>query len=255
MSPSSDGLLRRLRFFLLEKLVLPLAIVPLKLWFRSWRSSGYGPGSGFDRLLDTPRVLLVTYHGMFLHLLGLHRTIRHRGRRFVVILSPSLDGRLLAACLGRFGITHVWGTSGSRGSAGALEFIRRVKAGDIGVIAVDGPLGPCCVAKSGFLKVAAAAGAALGVTASSASAGITFGSWDRSHLAAPFAHVEVSTRVLPPPSPGIDVEEALPDVEAALLGAARGIASPVLPPELRGDVSPLSKLREGPSGHRRNLDN
>jgi lysophospholipid acyltransferase (LPLAT)-like uncharacterized protein len=225
-----NSLLRRIRFWLLERVLLPVAIVPLRLLIRTWR--GRGPDDTvLHAMMRTPRVVLVTYHGMFLHLLKFSQLPPAFGRRLVVMLSPSRDGQLLAAALQRFGITHVCGTSGSRGIAGSLEFIERIKAGNIGVVAADGPLGPCCVAKDGVLRIAAAAGAAVAPAMTSAGWGTRFGSWDRAHLPAPFARVELSLQLLPPPDAKGDAP-ALHALQQALISDARRLGSPVLPPEL-----------------------
>lgn len=224
------GYLRRLRFLVLQHLVLPLAIVPLRWLVRSWRAQGPDANLIAEVKARKP-VMLFTCHGMFLHLLAFAQIPPRHGRRLVVMLSPSLDGRLLAAALDYFGIDHVQGTLGSRAVAGSREFIKRVQAGDIGVVAADGPRGPCCVAKAGFLRIAAAANAHLLLAATSARHGLTVPSWDRAHLAAPFSRVEILARLLPPPTAGSE-DEMLAQVQAAMLKAARQIASPVLPREL-----------------------
>ena len=222
---------RRLRFFILERAILPLAIGPLRLLRRSWRA--HGPdGRTLREMMQAPRVVLVTYHGMLLHLLAFSQLPPAHGRRLLVMLSPSRDGRLLAATLARFGIDHVFATSGSRAIGGSLEFVERVRAGEIGVVAADGPLGPCCVAKPGPLRIAAAAGADVAVATTAASRGMRFRSWDRAHLPAPFAHVALSLRMIPCPQTRAD-ESQVADLQRVLLDGARRIKSPVLPPELR----------------------
>jgi lysophospholipid acyltransferase (LPLAT)-like uncharacterized protein len=224
-----DRALRRLRFLILEKIILPVAIIPLRLLIRTWRTRSADEGV-LRTMAQCPRLVLVTYHGMLLHLLAFSRRPAAHRRRLVVMVSPSLDGRLLAATLDRFGITSVRGTSGSRAVAGSLKFIHRIHAGDVGLVAADGPLGPCCVAKPGVVRIAAAAGAHVAVAATTASRGVRFGSWDRAHLPAPFARVEVSFQLLPPPIKG-DFEHALPAIQAALADTARRLRSPVLPPD------------------------
>jgi lysophospholipid acyltransferase (LPLAT)-like uncharacterized protein len=218
--------LRRLKFALLEKVVLPPGVVALRLLVRTWRP--HRPDEAAIReLAQIPRLIVVTYHGMLLHLLPFAPLARAYGRRFVVMVSPSRDGQLLGAALHRFGVGHVRGTTGSRGVAGALEFIARVEAGDVGIIAADGPRGPCGVIKPGVLRVAAAARAHLVLVATSANRGITFRSWDRSHLPAPFARVELSLQLLPPPVAG-DNERAVAAIQEALSDTARHMSSPVL---------------------------
>jgi lysophospholipid acyltransferase (LPLAT)-like uncharacterized protein len=214
---------RPVKFFILEKLLLPLAVFPMRLLVKSWRRREPDPVV-IREVSRHRRVVLITYHGMLLHLLAFAPLAP---RRLVVMTSPSFDGRLLAAFLRRFGIDHVSGSSASRNVGGSLEFVRRIRSGDIGLIAVDGPRGPRCVAKPGFLKIAAAAGAHLLLATSSAGRGIVFGTWDGAHLPAPFSRVQLSLQLLPPPA-NEDPEADIGRVQKALIDAAREIASPVL---------------------------
>ena len=143
------------------------------------------------------------------------------------MLSPSYDGRLLAAFLKHFGVNHVFGSSRSRNIAGPLELIRRTQAGEVGLIAVDGPRGPRGVVKPGFLKLAAAADAHLLLVTTSASRGITFKTWDRAHIPAPFAKLQVSLQLLPPPKRA-EAEQNLFAVQTLLLSSAREVGSPIV---------------------------
>jgi lysophospholipid acyltransferase (LPLAT)-like uncharacterized protein len=220
----SSARARRLRFFLLERIVLPIAIVPFRLLMWSWRRRDPDPET-LRMLLASPRAVLLTFHGMLLHLVAFAPLIDAAGRRLVVMLSPSRDGRLLAAFLAHFGIDHVRASTSSRGMRGSRELIRRVAAGDIGVIAVDGPRGPCCVTAPGSVRVAAAAEATAFLAVTSAERGIRFGSWDRAHLPGPFARVEL--RLVR----AAELEHA--QIDAALLASARDIDSPIVPEELR----------------------
>jgi hypothetical protein len=175
-----------------------------------------------QRIRETPRIILVTYHSMLLPLLAFAPLFP---RRIVVMVSPSYDGRLLGASLKYFGVEHVLGSSRSRNIAGSLEFIRHVKRGEIGAIAVDGPRGPRYVAKPGFLKMASAAEAHLLLATSSANRGITLKTWDRAHLPAPFATLSLSLELLAPPDPR-EPERELSTVQELLASSARKIASP-----------------------------
>lgn len=214
-------LARRQRFFLLERVLLPLVILPLRLLIGSWRR--HTPDAGMiQRIRETPRIILVTYHSMLLPLLAFAPLFP---RRIVVMVSPSYDGRLLGASLKYFGVEHVLGSSRSRNIAGSLEFIRHVKRGEIGAIAVDGPRGPRYVAKPGFLKMASAAEAHLLLATSSANRGITLKTWDRAHLPAPFATLSLSLELLAPPDPR-EPERELSTVQELLASSARKIASP-----------------------------
>jgi lysophospholipid acyltransferase (LPLAT)-like uncharacterized protein len=224
-TPTNYG--RRLRFFALEKVILPLFIGPLRMLVRSWRPHG-GNDANVLALVAAPRVIIATWHGMFLHLLAYRPIVLRRGRRLVVLVSPSRDGRLLAAALAHFGIDSVFGTSNARGVSGAREFIARIASGDIGVIAADGPRGPCCVSKPGLLQIAALAGAQIFLTSTAAGHGITLPSWDRSHLPLPFATLDLKVSPFVPQSAS-DTGGQLQTMQSELIAMARSIASPVLP--------------------------
>jgi len=224
VAPRSNRL-RRLRFWLLQTVVLPIAARVFRVLVRTWRT--HPPAEAQLAPFRTePRLIVVTCHGMFLQLLAYRSVPSAFGRRSVVMLSPSLDGRLLAAALRSFGIDSVHATSGSRAVGGSLEFLERIRAGDVGIVAVDGPRGPCAVAKPGALRLAAAADASVLVAVTSASRGLRFGSWDRSHLPLPFAHVSVDLPQLPR---GADPVATL---QSVLVDSARRLRSPVVPPEV-----------------------
>jgi lysophospholipid acyltransferase (LPLAT)-like uncharacterized protein len=180
--------IRRLRFALLEKIALPLLTPLLRLWIASWRL--VEPDAELLKSLAArPRLVLLTFHGMLAQTLAFAHLSRRYRRPFVVLLSPSLDGRLLAAFLARFGVGHAFATSGRRAVAGTRELARRVAAGDVAIVAVDGPRGPRGVAKPGALRLAQAIGAELILGTTTASAGFTFPSWDRPLIPYPFARV------------------------------------------------------------------
>jgi len=204
----------------LEKILLPIAIVPLRLIVRTWRLDPPSTESQAE-VINCPRVVLFTYHGMFLQLLAYAHLVNNAGRRLVVMLTPSLDGRLLAAMLSHFDIDSVMASPGDRDVRGALEFTRRIEAGDLGLIAVDGPRGPACVAQPRALELARTADAQIYLTITSAGRGIRFGSWDCSYLPLPFARTALHIEKFPA-SAG---SEAL---QAAMLRSARDLQSPVV---------------------------
>jgi lysophospholipid acyltransferase (LPLAT)-like uncharacterized protein len=223
--------LRALRFALLEHLALPIGVLPLKALMRTWRV-GFLDEAMLEPFVTRPRLIIATCHGMFLHAVAFSRLAAVRHRRFVVLLGPSRDGRLLAAFLARFGIGHAVGATGARGVAGAHAFIQRVATGEIGVLAIDGPLGPCCRVAPGFLRLATAAGAEVQLLLTSASRGHTFASWDRAHLPGPFATVRGWADAIPLAADRPTAEHVA-DIQQRLIDAARLIDSPILPPHLR----------------------
>ena len=222
------GSLRAALFYFLERIALPVLIYPLRLLVLTWRIAPIEE-QVLRELIASPRAILITYHGMFLQLLAYCYVLPASGRRQVVLLSPSRDGRLLAAVLKYFKFDSVQGTTNSRGVGGAIEFIRQIDEGSVGLIAVDGPRGPCCRAKQGFLRIANAAHARMFLLVTSDNGGVRFGSWDRAHLPLPFAKVSISLEALPPgDSSTIDVDR----IQQGLIASARRLASPVLPSEL-----------------------
>ena len=184
-----SNLPRRIRFFVLEKIMLPIAIVPLRMLVWSWRTIGPDE-TAVREVAATPRAILATYHGMFLQLLAYSRLINEIGKRGFVLVSPSLDGRLLGAMLSYFGLDHLCAAPGNRAVGGSLDFVRRVEAGEIGIVAVDGPRGPVRIARPQILQLAEAAHSEIFLAITSARRGIHFPSWDRCHLPLPFSAVE-----------------------------------------------------------------
>jgi lysophospholipid acyltransferase (LPLAT)-like uncharacterized protein len=221
---------RRLRFFFLEKILLPAAIVPLRMLVWSWRKTGPDP-TLLREVLATRPLICVTYHGMFIHLLAYSRLPEAVGRRLLVLITPSLDGRLLGAMLRYFEIEHILVAPGKRAVAGVKEFIRRLDDGDIGVIAVDGPRGPACIAQPQALEIARSSGAVVFLMVTSGGRGIKFGSWDRSHLPLPFSPTKLRLERFPSASSSDDGSRTLA-LQSAMIRAAREIQSPVLAPEL-----------------------
>jgi lysophospholipid acyltransferase (LPLAT)-like uncharacterized protein len=222
--------LRRGRFYLLSRILVPVAIIPLHWLVRSWRARGPSEET-LQQVAAAPRLVLITYHGMLLHLLAFAHVMRPYGRNLVLMVSPSLDGQLLAQVVKHFGLKPIYGSSRSQAVSASLDFVRNVKAGDLGVLAADGPRGPCCIAKPGFIRLAASIDSHLLLATTSAGAGIRFGSWDRSHLPLPFARVDLKLELLPPPS-ARKVDDELAAIQFAMLQSAREMRSPVLPRNL-----------------------
>lgn len=229
MRARATTLRRRLWFFVLERIALPIVAGPIRLWVRSWRIDAAADGL-LAEVASHPRLVVATFHGMLFHLLAFAEPLRALGRAPVVLVSPSRDGSLLAAALARFGIESVRGTEGSRGVAGSREFSRAVARGAIGVVAVDGPRGPLCVAKPGVLRLRDAAGAELLAAVTGAGHGLRFGSWDQAHLPLPGAVVSLATRLL---RSNADRTTALGEVQETLLDLRTGLA-PASAPGRRG---------------------
>ena len=214
---------RALRFTFLERVLLPL-LAPLgRALVATWRvrESPLSPAALAD-VAAAPRAVVGVCHGMLLHAVALSRLPGLRDRRFVVLLSPSRDGRLLAAFLAGFGIGHAVGVRGARAVAGGHDFARRVAAGEIGVVGIDGPRGPRGQVTDGWLRLATAADAVPYLLVTSASPGHTFGSWDRAHLPAPFANLHTWLE----PEPSADIAA----IQTRMNEAGQLLSSTVLQP-------------------------
>jgi len=223
--------IRRLRFFVLERIILPLAFPALRALLWTWRTHWPGP-SWLSEIAARPRVIFTIFHGTLFAGLAFFAMWRPHGRRWVVLTTPSLDGRFAAAMLARCGVRCAPLQPGARGSAAAREFIDRVAAGDVGVILVDGPRGPRGVVKSGVAHTIAAARADVVAAGLAASAGYRFASWDRIDLPAPFAHVHLHCRLLPWPAAAGVLETAA--IQAALDAAAAAAAGAIDGSTVRG---------------------
>lgn len=164
---------------------------------RTWRLEVESPAI-VERITREPRLVVVTLHGMLLELAAFAGLPGSRGRHLFVLLSPSLDGGLLAAALDRLGIGHARGTSGRRALRGSRELIRRVGRGEIALIAGDGPSGPRGIVKPGPLRLADVARARVGLLATSSRRSFRLGSWDGARLPLPFARVRLRLALLDP---------------------------------------------------------
>jgi len=222
--------LRSFKFKLLEKVILPIFFVPLKLWIRTWRLEDTQQEL-LTEASQVPHMIVATYHGMLMQLLAYQPLIERYGRRMVVMASPSRDGRLMASLLDRYGIANVPCSTRSRSIAGSMEFIREVEKGMIGLIAVDGPRGPACEVKQGIVRIAEASNARILIAIATASSGKSFGSWDHAHMPWPFARVSVEFRLLDDMK-DLEVDARVARVQAEMLEIARRRRAPVLPREL-----------------------
>ncbi len=124
----------------------PVTALALRILMATWRISG--PSDRQWRTIMAPeRVMFVIFHGSLIHMLAFSHFPPAHGRKLVVLTGTGFAGLFLGGILDRFGLDHVHGMSRRRGIGGAREFVRRIKKGDVGVIAVDGPAGPRCIAR------------------------------------------------------------------------------------------------------------
>ncbi|UCD36675.1 MAG: DUF374 domain-containing protein [Fidelibacterota bacterium] len=132
-----------------------------------------------------------------------------RRYRTTAIVSPSRDGALLIHLLSTWGFEIIPGSSGQRGREALRQMVPVLSDPEsILSTAIDGPVGPARIAKSGSLALAVKKGALLIPISGSASRHWTFWkSWDHFQLPKPFGRIVIQ---IGPPlevSPDTDPEK------------------------------------------------
>jgi lysophospholipid acyltransferase (LPLAT)-like uncharacterized protein len=178
------------------------------------------PSLQTDQAARVPWVLSF-FHGTQFPLLAWRRR-----RKTAVMVSLSRDGSLQARALARLGFDVVRGSSSRQGARGLAALVRKVRGNERDVaFAVDGPRGPCGVAKPGASFLAQRTGAWLVPMGCAMRRGKVFDrAWDRFALPWPFASVTV---VLGAPVADEGAESAAklgPAIEAANRRAASLLA-------------------------------
>lgn len=113
-------------------------------------------------------------------------------KKFYVLASQSRDGELLARTVKRLGVDSVRGSSSRGGAEGLRQLKEKLLEKANVAIAVDGPLGPRQVVKSGVIMLARASGAPIFPVAIKLSKKIVAGSWDRTEIPLPFCRAQVN---------------------------------------------------------------
>lgn len=129
-------------------------------------------------------LLYATWHRGLMYLI-----YRYRNRGAVVMASASKDGDLAAAATGRHGWVVVRGSSSYRGSEALREMLPFIEAGHIGGLVVDAPRGPAHVSKMGIIVAARRSGIPVLPVIWAADRCWRIGSWDRTIIPKPFAHI------------------------------------------------------------------
>lgn len=116
-----------------------------------------------------------------------------KGEKYVIIVSQSKDGELIARILEAHGHSMARGSSSRGGIRALLTFVREIKKNrKFGSISIDGPRGPRHVIKDGIIFAAQRAGVPIYPARSFPSKKIVFHkSWDRFEVPYPFAKVRI----------------------------------------------------------------
>ena len=135
------------------------------------------------------RVILCTWHQQFF------AAIRHfqnyRAHRPGLMISLSKDGKIIASVAKRTGWEPVRGSSSRGGIAAMRELIGILRRTRLAGHIVDGPRGPAGIVKSGLIRIAHAADAAIVPFYVSADRAWYFNSWDRFMLPKPFSRIRL----------------------------------------------------------------
>jgi len=110
-------------------------------------------------------------------------------RHVTMMISQSRDGEYAARIAKWLGFKSVRGSSTRGGSQALKGIIDKIKAGEIGGMLADGPVGPARVAKMGSVIMARDTGAPLIPVLWGADRCWTLNSWDRYLIPKPFARV------------------------------------------------------------------
>ena len=178
-----------------------LGSLVLRLWFGSTRVQVVQKQIHKDLYDGYPNgrnLIVVCWHRHIILLLYFFRKLRHS----VVMISQSRDGEILAGVGKRLGHEVIRGSS-SRGGLGALKAtIDRINSATARTVfgtAVDGPLGPPRVFKTGALIAAQKTGSDILPIAISGTRVLTFHkAWDKTIVPLPFSKVIIT---LGPPIP------------------------------------------------------
>lgn len=152
----------------------------------------------------------------FWHRSLLMAAYRFRNQGFVIIISQSFDGELIARTVERLGFTVVRGSSSRGGATALLAMERLVNEGRVAAFTADGPRGPLYVAKPGITLLAQRTTGSVGGFHLAPSSAWELKSWDVFQIPKPFARVAVSWPVHVAVSKDESFEEAHARVQSML---------------------------------------
>lgn len=183
----------------------------LALWFISW--AGFlairliGPTLRFALSLEqgapdnieTPPII-----GPFWHRCVFPATYAWRHLQFRVMTSRSFDGEYIARIIERLGFVAVRGSSSRGAVSGLLALRREIERGFTVAFTIDGPRGPCYVAKPGPVLLAKLTGAPITPFYIALEHPWVLNTWDRLMIPRPFSRalMRVAINLHVPPQAG-----------------------------------------------------
>jgi len=125
------------------------------------------------------------WHGWQYGLLGVpHRKDLH------LLISPSLDGEVIARVTEKLGFSTVRGSMKRDGSKALRELLKVLKAEKSIAYTVDGPKGPICQVKEGVIKIAQMSQKPIIPLVPTVNFKVQINSWDKYKIPLPFASVK-----------------------------------------------------------------
>jgi len=114
----------------------------------------------------------------------------HRNKNYVVIISKSQDGDLIADVCEKLGYLTARGSTSRGGSSALRNMIAQSRKYSL-AFTPDGPKGPACKIKEGMVYLAKLTGLPIVLISARVGHEIVFNSWDRFRLPLPFSRIEV----------------------------------------------------------------
>lgn len=203
----------------LYALAAPPILCFLRLLALSWRVRVARGEEHLEAALAAGRPLvLCAWHAELLPcVLFLWERFRARGAELAFLVSPSVDGDLVARVLERAGARVVRGSATRSGVKSLRDLYRSMqREGSSPVVLPDGPQGPARECKQGALLLAQLAGAPLLPLAARARPALRLPTWDRLIVPAPFARVEFALGPARAIEPAADLDRAARDLTREL---------------------------------------
>jgi len=146
-------------------------------------------GREFERSLLEKHIgpLYALWHGRIFYLPYIYRW----RKRIHCLVSPSIDGEIIARMLRLFGLSVIRGSSYKGGGKAFRELIRVTKRGDPVAIIVDGSRGPAFKVQGGIVHLAMLSGVPVLPITYGAERAIFLNSWDRFLIPKPFSRLVV----------------------------------------------------------------
>lgn len=139
-----------------------------------------------DRILELNRregsYIFAFWHAHLLVMI--YALFRHP---LLVMISQHRDGEMIAATMGRFGVTAARGSTTRGGGEALRQMVRGSREGYVLVLTPDGPRGPRRIAQPGVVRAAQLAGIPILPAAVVARNRKVLSSWDRFEIPLPFA--------------------------------------------------------------------